>query len=169
MFVKSIIKTCTAATLSVHLITMQVSAADLAIAADAISTDNGENIGIQVIRDATELQALLKKRPDVDVVDTALIFNNPRRHKTLVACVGYDANGRALGRAYTVVPPNGLRFLRASDISNGRDYLGSAQCKARARVIPSSFVVGVGFSDAPARVVNGWDNSTMRFPVVASY
>ena len=147
----------------------QISAQEVAIAGDAVSVDSGEDIGIQVVRGADQLQAMLKRRPDVDVIDTALVFNNPRRHKTLIACVGYGANGNVLGRAYTVVPANGLRFIRASDISNGRDFLGSAKCKARARVIPSSFIVGVGFSDAPARVVNGWDDSSIRFPVVASY
>ena len=169
MFKKSMKKLRLAAALGISLGAGQINAAELAIAADAVQTDDGDNVGIQVVRDAAELQAMLKRRPDVDVIDTALIFNNPRRHQTLVACVGYNANGRALGRAYTVVPANGVRFLRASDISNGRDFLGSAECKARARVIPSSFVVGVGFSDAPARIVNGWDNSTIRFPVVASY
>ena len=169
MFMRSIGKICASAVLGVCLGASQASAADLAIATDALRSNDGENLGIQVVRDATEPQAMLKPRPDVDVIDTALIFNNPRRHKTLVACAGYDANGRVLGRAYTVVPANGVRFLRASDISNGRDFIGSAQCKARARVIPSSFVVGVGFSDAPAEIVNGWDNSSMRFPIVASY
>ena len=147
----------------------QADAQQAAIASDAMMVNDGDDIGIQVTRDAAELQAMLKRTPDVDVIDTALVFNNPRRHKTLVACVGYNANGRVMGRAYTVVPANGIRFIRASDISNGTDFLGSAKCQARARVIPSSFIVGVGFSDAPARVINGWDNSVMRFPIVASY
>lgn len=142
---------------------------DAAMASDAVAIAPGDEVGLEVIRDATELQAMLKKAPDVDVVDTALVFNNPRRHKTLVACIGYNANGRVLGRAYTVVPANGVRFIRASDISNGRDFLGSASCRARARLIPASFIVGVGFSDAPAKVVHSWDESGMRFPVVASY
>ncbi|MEM7467567.1 MAG: hypothetical protein AAF387_11895 [Pseudomonadota bacterium] len=169
MFMRSITKKCATAVFVALLSTTAATAQDAAIAADALSTDSGEDIGIQVARDAAELQGMLKRTPDVDVVDTALVFNNPRQHKTLVACVGYNANGRVMGRAYTVVPANGLRFIRAADISNGRDYLGSAKCKARARVIPSSFIVGIGFSDAPARVINGWDNSVMRFPVVASY
>jgi hypothetical protein len=145
------------------------NADDQAIAADAVKIDGAEDLGVQITRSATELQDMLKIDRDVDVIDTALIFNNPRGHRTLVACVGYNANGRALGHAFAVVPANGVRFIRASDISNGRDFIGSAQCKARARVIPSSFIVGVGFSDAPARVVNGWDNSSIRFPIVASY
>jgi len=96
-----------------------------------------QKIHYSVTKFATPL-ALSLITPDVDVVDTALVFNNPRNHKTLIAWVGYNANGRALGRAYTVVPANGVRFIRASDISNGRDYLGSASCKARARLIPAS-------------------------------
>lgn len=117
---------------------------DAEMAADAVSLASGYSVGLKVTGDSTELQAMLKKTPDVDVVDTALVFNNPRNHKTLVAWVGYNANGRALGRAYTVVPANGVRFIRASDISNGRDYLGSASCKARARLIPASLYCGCG-------------------------
>ena len=140
-----------------------------AIIADAVAMNGDEDIGVEVTRSAQELQDMLKMERDVDVIDTALIFNNPRRQRTLVVCVGYNANGRALGRAFSIVPGNGVRLIRASDISDGRDFLGSARCKALARVIPSSFIVGVGFSDAPARVVHGWDNTAIRFPIVASY
>ena len=143
------------------------NADDAAIAADAIAIDG--DIGTEVVRNGAELQDMLKLDRDADVIDTALVFNNPRRHRTLIVCVGYNSNGRVLGRAHTVVPANGVRFIRASDISDGRDFLGSAECKARARVIPSSFIVGVGFSDAPARVVHGWDDTAIRFPIVASY
>ncbi len=139
-----------------------------ALIADSVAID-GEDVGVEVLRLEPELKDMLKMDRDVDVIDTALVFNNPRGRRTLVACIGYNANGRALGRAFTVVPPNGVRFIRASDLSDGRDFLGSAQCKARARVIPSSFIVGVGFSDAPARVVHGWDHTAIRFPIVASY
>lgn len=45
----------------------------------------------------------------------ALVFNNPRVSHTLIASVGYNTNGRALERTYTVVPPNGVRFIRVSD------------------------------------------------------
>ncbi len=144
-------------------------AANEAILANAVAIDGDDDIGVEVIRLEPELRDMLKIDRDIDVIDTALVFNNPRSRRTLVACVGYNANGRALGRAYTVVPPNGVRFMRASDISDGRDFLGSARCKARNRVIPSSFIVGVGFSDAPVNVVHGWDHTAIRFPIVASY
>lgn len=166
---KALAKLAAPAAFALLAASTNVIANDAAIAADAVSLEPGDAVGLEITRDASELQAMLKTTPDIDVIDTALVFNNPRNHRTLVACVGYSANGRALGRAYTVVPANGVRFIRASDISNGRDFLGSASCKARARIIPASFIVGVGFSDAPARVVNGWNASSMRFPVVASY
>ena len=169
MLRKSLTKLAAPFAIALFISSNVATANDAAIASDAVAINPGVEVGLEVIRDATELQAMLKKSPDVDVVDTALVFNNPRKHKTLVVCVGYSANGRALGRAYTVVPANGVRFIRASDISNGRDFLGSASCRARARLIPASFIVGVGFSDAPAKVVHGWDESGMRFPVVASY
>lgn len=157
-----------AITLSSFFFATASNAGNEGLIADAVAID-GDDVGVEVVRLEPELRDMLKIDRDVDVIDTALVFNNPRARRTLVACVGYNANGRALGRAYTVVPPNGVRFIRASDISDGSDFLGSAQCKARAAIIPSSFIVGVGFSDAPASVVRGWDNTAIRFPIVASY
>ena len=167
MRINQIAKTSAVAVCSL-LFTMSSYAASGAAVADAVPID-GEGIGVEVTRLEPELMDMLKMDRDIDVIDTALIFNNPRGKRTLVTCVGYSANGRALGRAFTVVPANGVRFIRASDISDGRDFLGSARCEARYRVVPSSFIVGVGFSDAPARVVHGWDNTSIRFPIVASY
>ena len=167
MRMQKIAKASAVAICSLLFVTSSYANSD-ALVADAMAMD-GDDVGFEVTRSESDLQEMLKMERDVDFIDTALVFNNPRGSRTLVACVGYNANGRALGRAYIVVPPNGVRFMRASDISGGRDFLGSAQCKARGRVIPSSFIVGVGFSDAPARVVHGWDDTAIRFPIVASY
>ncbi|MFT4582383.1 MAG: hypothetical protein ACI915_001197 [Gammaproteobacteria bacterium] len=144
-------------------------AADAGVAEQATKIAQGEEIGIEITRDAYELKEVIATDRDSDVIDTVLIFSNTRSHRNIAVCVGYDANGNVLGRAFTVIPANGLRFIRASDLADGTDFLGSAKCVTRPKVIPSSFVVGVGFSDAPASVVHGRNRSRIRFPVVASY
>ena len=94
---------------------------------------------------------------------------NPRGAATLVVCAGRNANGRGVGRAKTRVPAHGVRILFASDLSNGRDFIGSATCKSRSRVVPSAFVLGADFSDAKANVSHGWTDSQINFPVVATF
>ena len=97
------------------------------------------------------------------------MFTNPRGQETLVYCVALDADGRALGRARVRVPAQGLRFMLASDLASGVDFIGSAECRSRDRVIPSAFVLGPGLSDATARVNHAWDETRIRFPVIASF
>ena len=138
------------------------SAQQLAVADDV-------NLVPEVTRDAVDIRAVLMPRPELDTVDTALVFTNPRDTATLVVCAGRDAQGRGVGRARTKVPAHGVRLLFASDLSAGRDYVGSATCKARSRVIPSAFVVGVQLSDAPATVNHGWQDSQINFPIVATF
>lgn len=62
-----------------------------------------------------------------------------------------------------------IRLILASDLSRGGDFVGSATCKARNRVIPSSFIVGPGLSDGPVRLHHGWDSTEMNFPIVATF
>ncbi len=124
---------------------------------------------VEITRGSEDLKAVLAPRPDLDSVDTVMVFTNPRGSDTWVVCAGHNANGQGVGRARTRVPAHGVRLIFASDLSNGRDYIGSAICKARSRVVPSAFIIGADLSDAPARVSNGWSESQINFPVVATY
>ena len=120
---------------------------------------------VEVNRDATDLRDVLVPQPDPDSVDTALVFTNNNRRATLVVCAGYDADGDLVGRARTVVPARGVRLIRASDLSNGVDFVGSARCKSRRRVVSSAFVLGADLSDAPV-LARG---RAMSFPIIASF
>ncbi len=132
----------------------------------AVSVDDAAP---EISRDAIDLRAVLVPRPDLDTVDTALVFTNPRNAPTWVVCAGHNANGKPVGRARTRVPAHGVRLIFASDLSNGGDYIGSAVCKARSRVVPSAFIIGAELSDAPARTSHGWSESTVNFPIVATF
>ncbi len=126
--------------------------------------------GPEIERRAVELQQRLRdRRVDLDSVDTALVFNNTRWPWAIVKCAGYDDDGRFVGAARTRVPPNGLRFLLASDIAHGRDFVGSVICRASGRLLGSSLLIGAELTDL--RVVQrGRQTWTVfRFPLVASY
>ncbi len=124
---------------------------------------------IEVDRTTDQLRDVIRPVPDPDSTNTALVFNNPRRFDTWVYCVAYDGNGQPVGRARLRVPGNGVRFVFASDMADGRDFVGSAACASRSRVIPSAFIVGGGLTDARAVVNHGWDHTRIRFPVVATF
>ncbi len=107
---------------------------------------------IEVKHNLNELEAVLRPRPDIDLTDTALVFNNALRHTTVVRCVAFGRNGHPLAKVRTIVPGNGLRFILASDLADGLDFIGSARCWARGKVVPSAFIVGPSMlTDAPAK------------------
>lgn len=125
---------------------------------------------IEIDRISDELRDVVRPdRRDPDSTDSALVFNNPRRHVTWVYCVAFNGAGAAIGRARLRIPGNGVRFAFASDIAGGQDFVGSATCAARSRVVPSLFIVGAGLTDAKALVNHGWDQTRIRFPVVAAF
>ncbi len=81
--------------------------------------------GDEIVRDAIELQDLLTPPPDRDSVDTAVVFANDVNRPAHVGCAGYDSNGRVVGHAWLQVLGRGLRFVRASDLSAGQDFISS--------------------------------------------
>lgn len=125
---------------------------------------------VEIDRISDQLRDVIRPdQRDPDSTDSALVFNNPRRHVTWVYCVAYNGSGNPIGRTRLRVPGNGVRFVFASDMAAGQDFVGSATCAARSRVVPSLFIVGGGLTDAKALVNHGWDQTRIRFPVVASF
>ena len=120
---------------------------------------------------AEELQADVRdSQHDVDTTNTALLFNAQGPDDVVVKCRAYDQNGNAIGRTATKVPKNGLRYLRASDLANGRDFIGSAFCSVRGDVVGSALLVAPG-SITPLDVVQNQlaGTTTMQFPLVISF
>ena len=98
---------------------------------------------IEAGRHGDQLRDEIRPRPiDTDRADTALVFTNRSQGVVQVRCMSRTHNGEIIGQAGTQVPPNGLRYIRASDFSNGRDYLGSAECKSDRRVLSSAILFG---------------------------
>jgi hypothetical protein len=123
---------------------------------------------VEVDRDADALQADLRSVTDHDrdVVDTALVFNNLGAERVAVACRGFDKNGNYVGGAIARIPGHGLRYLRASDLSNGRDFVGSATCHTTNRVAGESVLLAPGGLTS-LRIQQR--RLQVRFPLVATY
>ncbi len=108
-------------------------------------------------------------------LDTALVFSNPHAFPVKAVCRGHDANGSEVGAAETAVPARGLRYVLASDFSNGTPFLGSVNCVLGAAMNASGFLLGgaAGVTDVPAhvRIPLRKDRDltiVARFPVVAT-
>ena len=153
--------------LAVGTALLALALAPSAAAEDLLDTGDA---GVQITRDATELTDALRPRPpeDADVADTALVFTNEGGVPERVRCVGFNKNGRAVGRAWVAIPARGLRYLLASDLSYGRDFVGQVQCAAAVQIKGSAVLLGQNVTDLPAIQVQG-TFGRLRFPVVATY
>ncbi len=143
----------------------------LAVAPSAAAEDmlDTGDAGIEITRDAADLAHRLRPLPpqDADVADTALVFTNESGSAARVRCVGFNKNGRAVGRAWVAIPSLGLRYLLASDLSYGRDFVGQVQCAAPVRIKGTAVLLGQNVTDLPAFQVRG-TFGRLRFPVVAT-
>lgn len=123
-------------------------------------------------RDEAELRVEIKDAiaRDTDLSNTVLVFNNAGRRTTYVHCAAYNGNGRVLGRRIARVPAQGVRYLRASDLSNGVDFVGSVICKAREHVVASAIFLTPGAITNLEVVQKRSRRATrIRFPLVASF
>lgn len=137
--------------------------APIASAKTAVEADDGVEIDL----DARALQDELRPRPvDTDVADTVLIFTNFGKDAR-VRCVGFDRNGEPVGRAWAKVPSLGLRIILASHLSDGRDFVGHAQCGVPKGVKGTAIFLGPALTDLPA--INPKKAGRIQFPVVTTY
>lgn len=144
----------------------------LASAAGAQSlgtTDVTQADGVSVDRDSLELADRVNTPPeDVDFVDTAMIFTNTDG-RSIVKCAARNANGKLIGRAWVALPNRGLRFLLASDIAGGTDFVGSVDCRSNGRVVGTALLLGPrGVTDLPSRRIQLDGPVGIAFPVVAT-
>ncbi|MEE3329430.1 MAG: hypothetical protein VX246_01060 [Myxococcota bacterium] len=127
---------------------------------------------VEIDRDADTLRDVIRPRPkDVDVADTVLVFTNTGTQPARVGCAAYDRSGMAIGRARLVVPGNGLKFMTASDLSDGRDFIGQVVCSTQEHVLPSGIFLGpeTEIENLNVRVGEHDYRTRIRFPLVATY
>jgi len=125
--------------------------------------------GIEITRDAVDLETLLRDRPeDPNVLDTALILTNQTAVPARARCVAFDQFGQTQARAWVRLAGNGMRVFLASDIVSGR-FVGSVRCKVRGRVAGSAFILGAAFSSAQVQNAVAWNESRISMPVVVAF
>ncbi len=125
---------------------------------------------VEVERDGVQLHDQIRDhRPDLDTVDTALVFTAVRSARSLVKCKGYDDNGQVVGAVRLRIPGRGLRYVLASDISRGRDFVGSVVCKTSGKILPSAVLLGHGITDLGVEQAEGDYSAIIRFPLVVSF
>jgi hypothetical protein len=126
-----------------------------------------------VVRDGGDLQVDVREAVDrdTDVADTALVFTNTGDRAARVVCGGLDKNGQVIGsRTGVIIPAGGLRYLRASDLSDGADFVGSAICSAGGPMLASGIFLAPGaMTDVNVHQREHRKHSRIRFPLVATY
>lgn len=125
---------------------------------------------IEVDRDTDELKVLVLPDPGRTMTDTALVFSNPGGSAAIVRCNAYNKNGVWIGRSRTTVPARGVRYIRASDLSGGDNFLGNARCWSARRTIGTGYLVTREGITA-TRVVSNRHEATeyFRFPVIGYF
>lgn len=137
-------------------------------AQDEVSVEDG----VEITRDADELRKRIADRTmDPDSVHTALVFTNTGGGRSLIRCIGYNHNGRAVGRAWLRVPTRGLRFILTEDLSHDRDFIGLVKCQtAQHSTKGSAFLLApYAITDLPAEDSSAGGVLTLTFPVTAHY
>jgi hypothetical protein len=143
-------------------------ARDRGIAAVDAAVEPVDAAAVEVARDAFELREQMT-HPDIDRVDTALVFTNAGSAHQRVVCVGFDEWGHRVGAIWLRVPAHGLRYARASDLSSGVDFVGSAECKSRGHIIATSVLAGPDLTDLPAQTQVRDGGTHIRFPLLVTY
>ena len=130
---------------------------------------------VEPLRDIERDAASLRDRidlppdPDRDVADTAIVITNLANRRGVACCVAFDYEGKPAGRGRVRVPPRGLRWLLASDISNDVDFVGSAQCFLSGEMLGSAIFLGRGITDLPVHQRAVGRANRIAIPVVAHY
>jgi len=153
----------------------------LALAAVFLAAPSVAQSGTEVEVDRPELElrdALVDPvdPADPDAVETALVFTSAGG-PAAVRCTARDYEGAFVGAIVVPVPAGGLRYVRASDLADGADFVGSAHCTSLGAVAGSAFLLGPrGATDLPAtqyreriRGRRHAQRHRLHFPVVASY
>ena len=149
------------------LLTAQIAGAQSA----DLSDDGVSGVrDINVVRDASDLPRDIRPRPiDEDTADTALLFTNNDATHVRVKCIARNMHGEIIGRLRTRIAGNGLAYLRASDFSNGRDFVGHAECKTSGHTSGTAVLVGLNVTNLDVESRQSGHVTLHNFPVIATY
>ena len=144
----------------------------MALAAPVVASAQGLRTiaEVEIDRDTDDLRHEIRPRPtDVDIADTLLVFSNSGPEPAEVRCVAWLRDGTPFARAYVMVPGSGVKFMAASDISGGKDFIGQVTCHTQQHVVPSAIFLGPQIENLNVRVTGHDVRTRIRFPLVATY
>jgi hypothetical protein len=122
-----------------------------------------------VAHDEALLEELLVEPVEPPVSDTALVFSNLSDFELRVVCRARDAQGLPVGHAGVRVPAHGVRFLLASDFSEGEPFLGQVHCLSPRGIRGSGFArTANGVTDVPSPEAKAGRGLLIHFPVVVT-
>jgi hypothetical protein len=141
-----------------------VAASLLAASASAQEVDPPD-----VLHDDSELEEMLQEPVAAPHVNTALVFSSLADVELRVVCRARNAQGEAIGHAALRVPAHGVRFLLASDFSDGAPFLGQVRCLSPRGIRGSGFARSAnGVTDVPSPEHKAKRGHLIHFPVVAT-
>ena len=115
------------------------------------------------------LEALLEDPVAAPQVNTALVFSSLADVELRVVCRARNAQGVPIGHAAVRVPAHGVRFLLASDFSEGAPFLGQVRCLSPRGIRGSGFARSAnGVTDVPSPELRARRGHLIHFPVVAT-
>lgn len=118
-----------------------------------------------VTHEEGELEALLEEPVEPPQINTALVFSSLAGEELRVVCRARNAQGEPVGAAGVRVPAHGVRFLLASDFSDGQPFLGQVTCLSPRGIRGSGFARGAnGVTSVPSPE----RKRVIHFPVVAT-
>lgn len=122
-----------------------------------------------VTHQESELEAVLEDPVAAPHVNTALVFSSLADVELRVVCRARNAAGEAIGHAAVRVPAHGVRFLLASDFSDGAPFLGQVRCLSPRGIRGSGFARSAnGVTDVPSPELKAGRGLLIHFPVVAT-
>jgi hypothetical protein len=122
-----------------------------------------------VTHEDAELEALLEEPVEAPHANTALVFSSLADVELRVVCRARNAQGEGVGAAGVRVPAHGVRFLLASDFSDGAPFLGQVTCFSPRGIRGSGFARSAnGVTDVPSPEHRAGRGHVIHFPVVAT-
>jgi len=122
-----------------------------------------------VTHEESELEAVLEDAVDAPHVNTALVFSSLADVELRVVCRARNAQGEAIGHAALRVPAHGVRFLLATDFSDGAPFLGQVRCLSPRGIRGTGFARSAnGLTDVPSPEHKAGRGHLIHFPVVAT-
>ena len=135
----------------------------------AVAQDAGSVREIE--RDAASLRDRIElpPPPDVSTADTAIVFTNVGNRGAAARCVAFDYEGERIGHTRVRVPARGMRWLLASDLSDGQRFIGNAHCFVNGQMLASAIFLGPGITDLPVKQATTAGEFHVAIPILAHY